>query len=99
MIKVKNIINIIVIILLVSMILRLSIVIIHLNHNCTHDDNCLACILIHKLKEEFNGFDPNLTKVIIANLLIFTTVTTYLDNKIINKKKDTLIGLKVELLS
>ena len=41
--KRKNITKIIAIILLVSMILRFCFVIIHLNHDCTHDDNCPIC--------------------------------------------------------
>lgn len=99
MIKEKNITKIIAIILLVSMILRFCFVIIHLNHDCTHDDNCPICALIHKFKDDLNGFDPNLVKVVIAILLIFPKVAIYLTDKIRDKKKETLVGLKVELIN
>ncbi len=99
MIKAKNINKIIAVILLVSMILRFCFVVIHLNHDCTHDNNCSICKIIHKFKDDLNGFDPNLAKVIIFILLIFSLVTTYLSNRIRNKKEDTLVGLKVELIN
>lgn len=99
MIKAKNITKIIAIILLVSMILRFCFVIIHLNHDCTHDDNCPICALIHKFKEDLGGFDSNLTKVIIAILLLFPPVAFYLNSRLFDKKKETLVGLKVELIN
>lgn len=99
MIKAKNITKTIAIILLVSMILHFCFAIIYLNHDCTHNDSCPICTLIHKFKDDLNGFDPNLSKVIIAILLIFPPVATYLNDKIRDKKKDTLVGLKVELIN
>lgn len=99
MIKVKNITKIIAIILLVSMILRFCMCFICLNHDCTHDDNCPICTLIYKYKDNLNGFVPKFVNVIIVILLIFSPVAIYLCDKIRDKKKDTLIGLKVELLN
>lgn len=99
MIKVKNITRIISIILLVSLILLFFFVIMHLNHDCTHDDNCPVCALIYRFSDALSGFDPNLAKVIISILLMFTSVVIYLSNIISDKKKDTLVGLKVELIN
>lgn len=95
----KKITRIIAIILLISMILCFCFAIMHLNHDCTHDDNCPVCVLIHKFKDDLNGFDPNLDKVVIVILLIFPLVEICLSNKIRDKKKDTLVGLKVELIN
>lgn len=95
----KNMTRIIAIILLVSMILCLSLIIIHLKYDCTHDDNCPICALIHKFKEDLGGFDPNLTEIIIAILLLFPPVAFYLNSRLFDKKKETLVGLKVELIN
>lgn len=99
MIKAKNITKTIAIILLVSIILRFCFAIIYLNHDCTHNDSCPICTLIHKFNDDLNGFDSNLPKVIIAIILIFSPVATYLKDKVKDKKKDTLVGLKVELIN
>lgn len=99
MMKAKKISRIIAIILLVSMILHFCFVIIHLKYDCTHDDNCPICALIHKFKDDLNGFDPNLTKVIIVILVLFSSLVLYFPNKITDKKKFTLVGLKVELIN
>lgn len=97
----KNMTRVIAIILLVSMILCFCFCfcLIHLRHDCTHDDNCPICALIHKFKEDLGGFDPNLTKVIIAILLLFPSVAFYLNSRLFDKKKETLVGLKVELIN
>ena len=99
MMKAKKLSIIIAIILLVSMILRFCFVIIHLKHDCTHDDNCPICALIHKFKDDLNGFDPNLTKAIIVILVLFPSLVLYFLNKITDKKKFTLVGLKVMLIN
>lgn len=99
MLKARSIIKIIAIILLVSTILRFCFVVMHLNHNCNHNDNCPICTLVHRFKDDLNGFDPNLIKIIIDILVVFLSLSSHLSNKFIDKKKDTLIGLKVELLS
>ena len=99
MIKAKNLTRIIAIILLVSMILHFCFVLIHINHDCTHDDNCPICALIHKLNDDLGGCDPNLTKIIIAILLLIPPLAFYLSNRITDKKKYTLVGLKVELIN
>lgn len=99
MIKAKHITRIIAIVLLVFMILRFCFAIIHLKHDCTHDENCAICSLIHKLKKEIDGFDTNLTKIVIAILIIFPPLAFYLSNRNTDKKKYTLVGLKVELIN
>ena len=90
---------IITIVLLLSIILHFCNCLIHLNHNCTHDDNCPICQIIHKYRKNLNGIDTNLAKIVVANLLIFSLIVIYLNNIIRDKKKNTLIGLKVELLN
>ncbi len=90
---------IIAIILLVSMIIRLTFIIEHLNHECSHDENCPICELINNLKKDITGFDPNIILVIIEVLLLYYSVIIYLNNRLTNKKDNTLIGLKVELIS
>ncbi len=95
----KNITRIIAIILLVSMILCFCMFFIHIKYDCTHEDNCPICVLIHKFNEDLSGFDPNIVKVIITILLISSPVATYLRDKIRDKEKETLVGLKVELIN
>ena len=92
----KSITRIIVISLLVSMILIFCVSFVHLNHDCTHDDNCLICALIHKFKGNLNGF---IVKIVVVVLLIISQIVTYSSDRIKDKKKDTLVGLKVELLN
>lgn len=94
--KAKNVSKIITIILLVSIILRFCYVIIHINHDCNHDDTCPICTIINKFKEDINGFNPNIIKEILAIIVIFPPIVRIL--KIIkNRKEETLIGLKVRL--
>ncbi len=98
MINKKNIIRIITIILLVSIILRFCLIVINLNHDCTHDDNCPICALTDKFKNDLNEITSNI-KVLIVILLIFLSVTIYLIDKIRDRNKNTLVGLKVELIN
>ena len=97
--KTKNLIKILTIILLVSVILRFCFVIVHFNHNCTHDDNCPICTLIHNFKNDLNGFNPSLVEIVIAMLVLFPPIAIYLNNRTTDKKEYTLIGLKVELIN
>lgn len=94
--RAKNIGNIIVITLLVSMILRFCFVLINIEHNCTHND-CAICSIINKYKEDLKGFNPSLYKVIYAIKVIFPPVVFYLYKRLFNKQNETLIGLKVQL--
>ncbi len=95
----RNVRRIIAINLLVLMILYFCLAIIHINYDCTHDDNCHICALINKVKDNLNGFDPNLTKLVITVLIFLSPVAYYLPAKITDKKKYTLVGLKVELIN
>ena len=99
MIKTKNITTIVAIILLVFMILRFCLVIIHMEHDCSHDDNCPICALIHKYKNDLNGINFGLTKIVITIFLLLSSLTLNLLNRVINKKKYTPVGLKVELIN
>ena len=97
--KAKNVKKLIAIILLVSLILRFCFVIIHINHDCIHDDNCPICIIIHKYNEDIKGFNPNISKSIIITIIVITLVVLHVKDKISAKKKHTLFGLKVELIN
>ena len=98
MIKTKNITKILAILLLVSIILRFCFVIVHFDHNCTHDNNCPVCTLIHNFRNDLNGFNPSLVEIVIA-IILFSSIAICINNTITNKKKYTLIGMKVELLN
>lgn len=99
MIKAKKRTTIIAIIMLIFMILHFCFIILHLNHDITHNDNCPICILIHKLKNDISGFNPNLIKIVTALTVVLSSLSFYLSNRIIDKKKNTLVGLKVELIN
>lgn len=99
MIKPNNIVKTLTILLLVSVILRFCFVILSFNHNCTHDDNCPICTLIHNIENDLKGFNPNLLELIITLMMLLVPVSSVFNNKTTDKKKYTLIGLKVELLN
>ena len=79
------------------MILRFCFIIVHFDHNCTHDDNCPVCTLIHNFKNDLTGFNPSLVEIVITMLVLLSPITIYLNNRTADKKKYTLLGLKVEL--
>ena len=85
------------IILLISMFFHFWFIIVHLNHECTHDDSCPICSLIHKFTNDLNGFNPDLIIVII--ILLFYPLIFYLAKRVVDRKKYTLVELKVELLN
>ena len=95
--------KVIVIALLISMIFRFSFVISHFDHECTHDDNCSICLLINQFKKDINTFVPNLSNIIInifINVIaIFIALEFFIINRILDKKRNTPIGLKVELIN
>ena len=97
MIKTKELSRIITIILLVSMILRFCFVITHIKHECTHDEHCTICTIINKFKEDLN-YIPIVTKI-INTIIVLSIIMLYIINQIIDKKKYTLVGLKVELIN
>jgi len=94
--KIVRIINII---LVVSMILRFCFVLTHINHDCTHDDNCLTCSLIHKFNSDISGFNPHMGVLITFVLLVFSSLLAYVNDKSSDKKRNTPVGLKVELIN
>lgn len=85
------------IILLISMFFHFWFIIIHLNHECTHDDHCPICALINRFKRDLNGYKPCITFVIVS-VLLFISRAFYKINKI-DRKRYTPIGLKVELIN
>ena len=91
----KRIIKILSIILLVSLILRFSYVLVHINHDCSHDDNCPICIIIKGLVKDI-GYNPKIIELVIIG---FIFITSYLinNNKFYDNRYNTLIGLKVKL--
>ena len=95
----KRIVKIIALLLLFSVVLRFCFIIVNAKHDCTHDDNCPICTLIHRFQDDLDGFDPNLSKVIIAVILLIPPVEFYIANRLTDKKRYTLVGLKVELIN
>lgn len=84
------------IILLVSIILCFCFVLIHINHECSHNDNCVVCKLLNRIKDDLCGFNNNVIKLII-NIIMFFSIGNLFVFNLNDKKKLTLIGLKVEL--
>ena len=91
--------KVIVIALLISMIFRFSFVISHFDHECTHDDNCSICLLINQFKKDINSYVPNLSNIIINVIGSFIILEFFIISKILDKKRNTPIGLKVELIN
>ena len=90
----KRIIKILSIILLVSLILRFSYVLIHINHDCSHDDNCPICIIIKGIVKDI-GYNPKIIELVIINIIFivnYIIIRSFYDNRY-----NTLIGLKVKL--
>ena len=82
----KRIIKILSIILLVSLILRFSYALIHINHDCSHDDDCLIC--------NISGLNPKILEIVISVIFI---INYFITNRFFDNRYNTLIGLKVEL--
>lgn len=90
----KRIIKILSIILLVSLILRFSYALIHINHDCSHDDDCLICNIIKCLKCDISGLNPKILEIVISVIFI---INYFITNRFFDNRYNTLIGLKVEL--
>lgn len=95
MLKTKR---IVAIILLVSILFRFCFVLIHLNHECTHDDDCSICTLINSFKKDISTIKPGIL-VLIIPIFFFSILLIYFREQIIDKKKYSPIGLKVELIN
>ena len=91
--------RIITITFLVSLTLCLCIYFIHLNQDCTHNDNCQICVIIQKFNDNLIGFNQNQARLIITFLFILSPIIIYLIDKLRDKNQNTLVRLKVELLS
>ena len=87
--------KLILIILLVSIILSFCFVIKNINHKCDHKDECPICEVINNLKLEHGGIIPKIIELVI--ILSLYTGLLLIENVILIKKDNTLIGLKVEL--
>ena len=90
----KRIISILSIILLVSLILHFSYVLVHINHECSHDDKCPICIIIKGLVKDI-GYNPKIIELIIISIIFISNYIV--TNKYYDNRYNTLIGLKVEL--
>ncbi|MBR1414192.1 MAG: hypothetical protein IJ574_05995 [Bacilli bacterium] len=86
-------------ILLISIIFRFCFVITHLKHDCSHDDNCPICEIIHRLKNDIDLITPNINNIIIAIILLFPPIALYCKYWLSDKNESTLVGLKVKLLN
>ena len=96
--KLKSITKIISFILLVSLILYFCVALLHLVNHASHD-NCYICSLIHKINDDFKGFSPDIIEIIISYIMVIGSSLIYTLYILDDKKKNTLIGLKVELLN
>lgn len=95
----KSLIKIIEIILIISIVFDIILIFNHLNHDCTHDNNCKICVLIHKIKDDLKSFSANIVNLFEITLLFFSIKTSIFINNIINKKQYTPVGLNVELIN
>ena len=87
--------RIITIVLLVSIILCFCYAMIYIRHDCTHDDSCFVCSLIHQFQNNSNGFVSKFFEIIVVLFLLFAPLSFYINSDI----KNTLISLKVELIN
>lgn len=90
----KRIIEILSIILLVSLIVHFSYILVHINHECSHDDNCPICTIIKGLVKSV-GYNPKIIELIIINIIFI--INYIVTSKFYDNRYNTLIGLKVEL--
>lgn len=91
--------KIITVILLVVFILHFCLAIIHVTHDCTHDDNCIICSVIKSVNEKITGYSNELLKA-ATQLIEFPVLVLYFVNIIKQDRKiKTPVGLKVELLN
>lgn len=84
------------VILLTTILFRFVFIVHYIHHDC-EDERCIICDLINKVKEDYNGFNPSIIELIIV--FIFLKIIEFIKSTIINKTKNTLVGLKVELLN
>lgn len=89
--------RIIIKLLLVVLIFNFFYVLVHINHECTHDDNCPVCTVIKYLKNNILGLNTKVIEIVIIN---FIFIINYLFvRKLYDNRYSTLIGLKVEINS
>ena len=90
--------RIITIIFIICLLIRISLVITHIKHDCTHNDDCPICAIIKTLNKDLSIYNPIVTKVILL-LILFQLFGLILIRIVKDKKSETLIGLKVELIN
>lgn len=99
MIKHKNTSKILLLILLVVIILSFWFTVLNLNHKCISNNDCPICIVINRIKDSLKFFFLNSIGTAAIDLSIFCFIILYLDNNIFNKKRQTLVSLKVKLIN
>ena len=95
----RNIVKYIALILIVSIILRFCYVLIHMRHECTHDDNCPVCLMINNIKKEFLGNDFDIFNIITIILIFYIPISFHLNKLLFDERCETMVGLKVELIN
>lgn len=88
--------KIIVILLLVSVILSFCFLITHYNHKCTHADDCPVCVLIHQTADNLL-LGLGMSSLIIVNFVFWFKILFLYSKLYLDKTKETLIGLKVQM--
>ena len=89
--------KIITVVLLVVFILHFCLAIIHVTHDCTHEDNCPICSVIKSVNEKITGYSNELLKAVTQLIVLLSLVISF--KNIIKQDIKTPVGLKVELLN
>ena len=84
-------------ILLIVLVFNFFYVLIHINHDCTHDEKCPICTVIKYFKNTISGLNNKIIEIIIINLLFI--INYFFVRKLYDNRYNTLIGLKVEINS
>lgn len=93
----KRIYKLLAISLLVSIILNFSFFLKNYNHDCTHAEDCLVCILVHQTEDNLKNLCLGFGNVTIFLSCIIFVKNVYYKNYKYNIIDSTLVGLKVRL--
>ena len=87
--------KVLIILIIVTILLRLSFIVININHDCNHD-HCPICNIINNFNNDLKTFIPNINNLLIISFsyLILNRIN-YKKNNLI--KTNTLTNLKVRL--
>ena len=80
---------------IITIISNFLFVVFNYDHNC-NDDDCNICLIINN----YNNNKIIISKssiIVIINLLLTIHFLSYIYKLIIDKSKDTLVGLKIQL--